>query len=573
MSLESVLEKLNQNIERQLVASQPERVVGSHRDQYIHLNSSDRDLSIWSSSSTCVLKTPLMKTIQKIELVHFEVANPRSTVEAGVNQRIVFSEFDQATDKFNVFMGHVPIGVFSHLDISGSISTAMTYAIQVDGSSVPHNKYTFRADLLSLHCSIDTALTEDSPREYRLHLSNGSYKAKDINPSTDIITFDAHTNPSDKWLPSHMVYVHTQRGTRLAQIYAWNGVVMELRVGDLSDIWSGLSMQELKPVTVESAFHTSPGLAAILGFGEKDLSVGTLVPLISIQNPAAINTTSVLGNTVDGTFGTNYSMNLSANRFVTFHNTGTSLDNTVSQHKITATLDNNAYVKYTVDLSLFWANNLTFDDGTNAPVQVDSSAITANQVANGKLRLNVDTSGVTLSSTATEMIISGFVDSPATSVTAAVVAWFGDILVVDLEYPFHVPLQYPPGLNAPSVRMVSENNLTPLQIVAPNSFDLSLARRVIFMEVRVNSKLSDPIGLIQIPEVENQTFFGRIQIDSGTLNIQYMNGDRLVGEYTFPSEVDKIEALYIRLVTEDGVEYPLNGSNFSVVFRVRTRPI
>lgn len=566
--LASVLERLDRQLtnQRSTGSDYAGGLISLH-EVHVHVNSSDRDETRWPTPSECQLEIQELNGVQEIELVHFEIANPRNTIEVGINQKIVFAEFDAATSTYNVFQGMLPMGVFSVLDLSAALSYAMTYAEGVNTFTNPNNTYTVHADPISLQLSIHTATTpaDITPREFQMHFGSGTtYRGLDITPADEQLTFSATSTPRDIWLPGHLVKIHTRRGVLQAQVKAWvDSTTVEFHTGDLSTTWGAFAFADLTPITVESAYHVPPVLCDILGFDRADVAVGTKVPILTMQNPAATYTPSPTGTTVHAALATAYDCGLLEERYIKFYDTGTFLDEDTSTFEIVSALGK-VHAKYKLVLANAWNDGLTLDDGTNS-LHIDIADITLVSIKDGKMNLSFETDGATLSTAVQTMTVTGFVDFPTTPLTGTVVgSWIGNIVILELEaYPFN------PASGA-SLQLVHQTGI-PLHLSAPKSFDLTLARRVIFMELKLNSPHGDGLGVIKIPELTKNTYFGRIQLDSGALNVQFLNGDRVIGHYVLPTIESKVNSLYIKLVTEDGFNYPLNGSNFSAHFKFKTR--
>src|SRR5688572_3320485 len=88
-------------------------------DRMIHLTSADRDITKYSDPAECVLDIDPIHNVQDVELLQFEIANPRNTVETGINNTFVFSEYSDST--YRVFVAYVPEGTYDARLLTGEL--------------------------------------------------------------------------------------------------------------------------------------------------------------------------------------------------------------------------------------------------------------------------------------------------------------------------------------------------------------------------------------------------------------------------------------------------------------------
>lgn len=556
-------------------------------ERVLNLTSYDRNTQQHPDAADCVLPIQPIQDIKDIELLHFELPHPRNTIESGYNSRFVFSEYYDGT--WHVFAANIPEGTYTARTLCDMLTNCMLTAHSVNSFSNVKNTYNVSEDAVGGRIRISSASTLNNEQvPFQIHCGIGSYsdkppssrsrarytavEVKSVNAAADQVTFKVKSSAISRWGPGHLLKVATKKATVTAQVVSWTGNVLQLRAGDLSVPFAGETDATLTPITISSAHHTDPSLSQILGFETRDLYDNTLMPLVTCTNPTAIESDG-LTNEVGMRIGIEFAIGMASGRFITFHNTGTFLD---GEEYTIASAVGETHATITVDLTRIWNNGVILYDALGNQVFVPSTDITFLGTEDGVMNIELSSLGAHAINTGlTELYIQGFlgVNGP---VEVDVDSWDGTTgVTVSFIFPWSLEIDnfpvfdYGSTSTVPAVQLINAHGINLVQ-VCTNRYDISASRRIVFIKMSLNND-SIPIGNIRLNESDNSNYFGRIQLDSGPLQVQFAQAEKLYGFYRLTVPTKKIENIHFEIFTEDGLHYPLNGLNWSITIRVRHR--
>lgn len=560
--------------------------VKQYDELVFHLNSYDRDTFRYPDPADCVLEIPKIENIDQIELIQFELANPRNTIESGYNSRFVFSEYYGGV--WHVFAANIPEGTYDAPALADMLTRCMLDAHSVNTTANVKNNYAVTADGSSGRIRISSAPTaNDEQVPFQIHCGVGVYsdrasstsanarsvviEIKSVDVAADQVTFKRDSTAASRWGPGHLLKFTTKHGTEVVQVVSWNGSVLQLRAGDLSIPFAGQT--SLTSVTLSSLQHTDPSLSQILGFDTRDLYDDTYVPLVTVTNPTAIESD---GSTSDVTIriGVEFAMGFGSDWFIRFHNTGTFLD----EEEYAVRPIGTTHANVTVDLSRMWLNGLVLSDPNNQSVGVNSANIAfVGTDSDGEMILELTLpGGHSINTSAAQLFLSGFLNS-SSAVTADVVSWESGNTVVTLSfsYPWTINMNqfpvtdYTSTSTVPSVQLVNAHGVN-LLYLCHNRYDITASRRIALIQASLNDG-SIPIGNIRMKDSASSDYFARIQLNGGPLLVQFAQAEVLYGTHRVTVPTKKIENIRVSVFTEEGLPYPLNGLNYSMGLRVKFR--
>lgn len=538
--------------------------------KYIHLSSTNRDHALYEDPSFCRLELrDEFKQVSEIELVQFEIANPRNTIESNINQQFVFSEYDAVNDRYNTYRCELPTGTYPLHTLLSVLQGAMNCPIPITTTANPYNRYNCQSDGIGGRIRVESfsTLPENTQWNFQLHFGVGTYIAiASIDIANDQITFKRGETPFEVWRPGHVLRFAPRRFRQLeVQVYSWiDQWTVQLRAGDLSVPLAATTFADIQPITVESKYHTNTALTRLLGFEEVDLQGGSFVQVLAISNPTAFprdNTSEDVTVVVE----TRSDVGPVTNKLYTVSNSGTFLD-TIPYLTVDHTESSAHFIAFKVSLTSMWATGLTVDDGTTT---TPTSLIAYNGTSTfSVMNLVIDfPPGHGLNNLLPSLLLSGFVGYSGPPVEAQVVAWNSvDQVEVGLVFPFtpSLPNPFVAGAAPGAVIQHVNNVLTPIQYVSPRNFDLTASRRVCLVALNVGDKL---IGNIQT--ISKEQYFARIQLDSGPLQVQFSAGSNILGHYIEPNPIKVITAITLRFVTEDGYPFPFIGVDWTLLLKVK----
>ena len=531
------------------------------QSKYIHLSSVNRDHELYEDPSFCRLELgDELKQVSEIELIHFEIANPRNTIENGINHEFVYSEYDADNDRYNTYLCKLPDGTYPLSTLLNVLQGAMNCPTRISHLHNPYNTYNCQADGVGGRIRIEsfTTLPENTQRQFQLHFGTGRYlNIENVDIANDQVIFQAGETPYEEWRPGHMLTFAPRRSKQLeVQVYSWiDSRTLQLRVGDLSVPLAGKTFAEIQPVTIESKYHTSPALTRLLGFEEVDLQGGSTVQVLAMSNPTAYQRDGS-DREVTLVIETRYDIGPVQNKKYRISGSGTFLDSidTLTVHH---TQNSANFIAFIVDLLELWKDGLTASDGTASEdaISIVYDGTDANGIMTLKLTFNP---GHSLDVGTNSLFLTGFVGYTGAPIEAAVAAWVGDEVSLYVAFPFT------PTLATTQIQHINSLG-TPIQYVSPKNFDLTASRRICLVALTAGDI---SVGHIHAA-ASKEKYFARIQLDSGPLQVQFAAGKNILGYYLEPNPIQSVTRITLRFVTEDGHPFPFIGVDWSLCLRMK----
>lgn len=525
------------------------RTDGVHH-KYLNLSSADRNKTLYPDSADSELSFDEQSNVLGMKILNFEIPHTRYAIDKTSNSLYISEKWGENEHYF--FCLRASTGGHSIQNLAVSMELSSKCPVMFNGDRNMGNQYSFDTSLLFGK----VGLVSSGDYDFTIHAATETVTLSSIVVESDTEAIVSFLAPSDQIFKPGALLVfkpHTYADRDVQVVETTASIDNEVRViGDFSDLdWENLDVS-LSTMVPYSAVNS---VARIMGFGESDLSGQSDFEVLSIGSPFSSN--DALQNT-SVMLATNYTPFLSAGDHVMLSGIPGFMNDTAFEVSV---VHDETHVEIYVDRASLWSHDFgTLAKLSDLSVEWGVAAIDIVQVSNNSVELLITPSSSTSFSVGDMVVFSGFDSKEFQDIDASVVSvddGASDDITVQFDYP--TTFLFEDGVT--SLSPVDPITMLHTTYITPNRFDLSRGRRMVLCRAVVDNQ---DVGSIHIPSLSTRSFFGRIQLFSGSNLVNFLGPDTAVGTHEFNSVLKRLNRIRFQFFNEDGTSYDFVGVDFTM---------
>jgi hypothetical protein len=544
-------------------------------NKFVQFQSYSRNTKTYPDASSCVLDMQeYISNVQQIECVQMEFGNIRNTIEADTNNIFIYSE------GLSVYRAALPQGVMSITDMTSALTYAMNNAYCMNTCGIPSNTYAVYADTQGQK----VAIASDGISSYCIHTISTQISVTSITTSNSSDTYLELTlgtgEDGSGYGYGHLLILRIQNyGSCIVQVITSSTTSITVETSCITTPNSSSTTNQTTAQTIIAAASSTitTSYASITSYSNTDITLSEQlgfsttndpstygddgkIRVIAIKNPFAVTSSS---STISFTISTITKYFAKSNAYAKLNNSNTLLDGKI----FTITQAGSTVLTTSVDISTLWTTGSTSINDILSP-----STITYNGITNGLVSLTMQfASGhtsVLIPSTIT--FTTSYFNSSSPIVCSIYYYIYNntDNLTAHIQIPMY-PSDGSTKLTSISsdakLQIINNTDTTVLNLYASYGYDTTIHRRIIGIRLLINN--IQQIGSLVFNSLQGRLFMAKLQLSHGVQNLQYGNVSTFHSTPHLTRVPGKISNIKFELYTEDGILYPLNGLNWSILIR------